>query len=171
MSIDFKAYIDGVADFPVDGVTFLDISPLLSSYFKDVIDAMEALFDEEDLKHVDAFAGIDARGFIFASALAERTGKNMLMIRKGGKLPPPKITNSYDLEYGSAEIELRASEPLRLILIDDVLATGGTFRAAADLCVRAGHSVEALATFIDLRFLNDFSWQGQKVRSAVQYHD
>lgn len=169
MSIDFKQHIDGVPDFPVAGVTFLDISPLLSSHFKAVIDAMIALFSAEELAAIDAFAGIDARGFIFAAAMAERTGKNMLMIRKGGKLPPPKVSTSYDLEYGSADIELREAAPLKLVLVDDVLATGGTLQAAADLCVQAGHDVRALATFIDLRFLNDFSWQGQKVRSAVQY--
>lgn len=156
-------------DFPKEGVVFRDISPLLSQRFNDVIDVFSNVFTVSEIKHVDAFAGIDARGFIFASALAARHGKNMLMIRKGGKLPPPSLQASYSLEYGSSVLELKPGAGGKVIVLDDVLATGGTLAAGADLCTKAGYEVMALAALLDLRFLNDFSWNGMRARSVWAY--
>lgn len=167
--INFKDYIDDIPDFPQPGIIFRDIAPLLAQKFPETIEAMLGLFSDAEIERADAFAGIDARGFIFASALAMRTRKNLLVVRKAGKLPPPTLKQTYDLEYGSAAIEMKTSQQSRVLLIDDVLATGGTLRAAADLCTQAGHDVIGLGALIDLKFLNDFSWNGLRVKSLVQY--
>lgn len=169
-AFDLKQHIADVPDFPIEGVTFRDIAPLLQTHFEETIDVMDALFTKDEIQKVDCFAGLDARGFIFASAMAARHGKNLLVIRKGGKLPPPVIGREYDLEYGSARIEIKPGHG-RVIIVDDLIATGGSMLAAADLCKEAGYEVLAMACLIDLTFLNDFEWNGQTVRSAVQYHD
>lgn len=173
-SFPYQDLIAQTPDWPKPGVLFRDISPLLAQKFNETIDAMGALFTDEELAAVDAFVGVDARGFIFASALAQKYGKNLVIVRKGGKLPPPSHQESYALEYGSAVIEMKPAITIqgrapRVIILDDVLATGGTFKAAADLCACAGYDVIALGTLIDLKFLNDFSWNGQRVRSVIQY--
>lgn len=163
--------IEHIPDFPEKGVLFRDISPLLAQKFPETIEAMASLISAEELEKTDAFAGIDARGFIFASALAAKTGKNMLMLRKSGKLPPPSLRKEYELEYGQSGIELRHLKPLSVFIVDDVLATGGTLKAAADLCSEAGHTVHGFVTLIDLKFLNDFSWNNLTVRSLIQYEN
>ncbi len=168
MSYAFESLIRTVPDWPKAGVVFRDISPALAQDFEGVMAAMAGLFSSDDLVSIDAFAGIDARGFIFASALAQRLGKNMLMIRKGGKLPPPSFRESYALEYGDAHLELGQGAG-RVIVLDDVLATGGTLKAAADLCAKAGYTVQGFAVLINLTFLNDFAWQGMKVKSVLRY--
>lgn len=155
-------------DWPQPGVLFRDIAPLLAQDFTGVIDALAAVLDPAACNAADAFAGIDARGFIFAAALAQRAGKNMLMIRKDGKLPPPVETIDYALEYGAARLALKPGTG-RVMIIDDVLATGGTMMAAADLCARAGYQVTGFGALIDLRFLNDFEWHGMRVRSVFSY--
>lgn len=168
MKAELEKLIALTPDFPQAGVVFRDISPLLARRFPDVIDQMSALFSADELAGVDAFAGIDARGFIFASALAAKHGRNLVMIRKGGKLPPPSLSQAYSLEYGQATLEIKSGAG-KIIILDDVLATGGTLAAAAQLCERAGYDIVALAALIDLRFLNDFSWNGQKLRSLFHY--
>lgn len=171
----YEHLIATTPDWPQKGVLFRDISPLLSQKFAETIDALAGLFLLEEIARVDAFAGVDARGFIFASALAQKFGKNMVMIRKGGKLPPPAHQESYALEYGSATLELKPAVSMngrapRIVILDDVLATGGTLSAAANLCVRAGYDVLGLATLIDLKFLSrDYSWRGMKPKSVIVY--
>ena len=166
---DFKALIHDVPDFPKPGVLFRDISPLLLEHFSETIDALAGLLDESQWQGIDALAGIESRGFIFAAALAKKLDKGFLMIRKKGKLPKPACHQEYQLEYGTAALEIHQGEGQRILLVDDVRATGGTFHAAAELASRAGYNVAGFLTLIDLQFLNEFSWHNKPVYSLVQY--
>jgi len=168
---DFKALIHDVPDFPKPGVLFRDISPLLLEHFSDTVDAMAGLLDKAEWAEIDALAGIESRGFIFAAALAKALDKGFLMVRKKGKLPRPACHQEYALEYGTAALEIHQGEGQRILLVDDVLATGGTFGAAAELAQRANYDVAGFLALIDLRFLNDFNWHDKPVWSLVQYDD
>ena len=143
-----------VPDYPQAGVVFKDITPLLADgkAFAAVIDALAATYGP-----VDKVAGIEARGFIFAAPVACRLGAGFVPIRKKGKLPGVTFAQEYDLEYGTATIEVLTdafAPGERVLVIDDVLATGGTARATADLVRRAGAQVTGLAVLLELSFLN-----------------
>ena len=143
-----------VPDYPQAGVVFKDITPLLADgkAFAAVIEALAETYGP-----VDKVAGIEARGFIFAAPVACRLGAGFVPIRKKGKLPGVTFAQEYDLEYGTATIEVLtdAFAPAeRVLVIDDVLATGGTARATADLVMRAGAQVTGLAVLLELSFLN-----------------
>jgi len=166
--IDLKPYISQVADFPRPGILFRDISPLLRDHFALTLQALEELLNPAQWREIDVLAGIESRGFILGAALAARCGKGFVLIRKQGKLPPPVVDQAYDLEYGSGILEMQPGRG-RVVVIDDVLATGGTMSAAADLCLRAGFSVHALATLIDLRIVADYRWRDCALRAAVRY--
>src|SRR5271163_1853171 len=140
--IDLKKVIADVPDFPRPGILFRDISPLMRHHFDATLRAMDALLTEREWGTVDALAGIESRGFILGAALAARRGKGFVLVRKQGKLPPPVVEVAYDLEYGSGILEMQRGQG-RLLLIDDVLATGGTMTASAELCLRAGYQVSA----------------------------
>jgi adenine phosphoribosyltransferase len=143
-----------VADFPKPGVQFKDLTPL----FADRI-AMSAVTNAlvDAAAGADLVAGIDSRGFLAAAAVADRLGTGVLAVRKGGKLPPPVHTERYDLEYGSATLEIPADGlDLRgrdIAIIDDVLATGGTLGAAARLLTRAGANVTGTFVILELSAL------------------
>jgi adenine phosphoribosyltransferase len=143
-----------VPDYPQRGVVFKDITPLLADgqAFRAVVDALAALYGP-----VDKVAGIEARGFILAAPVACRLGAGFVPIRKKGKLPGVTFAQDYNLEYGTATIEVLtdAFDPDdRVLVIDDVLATGGTARATADLVRRTGAQVAGLAVLLELSFLN-----------------
>lgn len=144
-----------VEDFPEPGVQFKDITPLLAdpSAFGACIDE---LADLPAAYEADLIAGVEARGFVVAAALARAVDAGMMPVRKAGKLPPPTISARYDLEYGSAELEVPTGllEGKRVYLVDDVLATGGTLLAAIDLLTRAGATVTGVGVLIELSFLN-----------------
>ena len=143
-----------VPDYPQVGVVFKDITPLLGDgkAFAEVVDALAATYGP-----VEKVAGIEARGFILAAPVALRLGAGFVPIRKKGKLPGATFAQDYNLEYGTATIEVLtdAFAPAeRVLVIDDVLATGGTARATADLVRRAGARVAGLAVLLELSFLN-----------------
>jgi adenine phosphoribosyltransferase len=165
---ELKAAIRDVPDFPKPGILFRDISPLLKSHFAATVEGLDGLLTEAEWRAIDAVAGIESRGFILGAALALRRGKGFVLVRKQGKLPPPVVDVSYALEYGSGVLEMQRGEG-RLLLIDDVLATGGTLGASADLCLRAGYSVAALAVLIDLKLVMDYRWRDLPLRAVVSY--
>ena len=143
-----------VPDYPQAGVVFKDITPLLADgkAFAAVIEALAETYGP-----VDKVAGIEARGFILAAPVACRLGVGFVPIRKKGKLPGVTFAQEYDLEYGTATIEVLTdafAPDERVLVIDDVLATGGTARATADLVQRAGAQVTGLAVLLELSFLN-----------------
>jgi adenine phosphoribosyltransferase len=165
---DLRAAIVEVPDFPQPGILFRDISPLLKSHLAATVAALDGLFTEAEWRGVDLIAGIESRGFILGAPLALRRGKGFIPVRKKGKLPPPVVDVSYDLEYGSAVLEMQEGRG-RIILMDDVLATGGTMTAAAELCTRAGYEVIALAALVDLKIVVGYEWRNLTLRSAIQY--
>jgi adenine phosphoribosyltransferase len=123
---------------------------------------------EAEWSGVDSIAGIESRGFILGAALALKRRKGFVPVRKQGKLPPPVVDVAYVLEYGSGVLEMQRGSG-RLLLIDDVLATGGTMSASAELCVRAGYQVAALAALIDLHIVANYRWRDLPLRAAIHY--
>jgi adenine phosphoribosyltransferase len=143
-----------VPGFPKDGVVFKDLSPLFhdGAAFHEVVDVLAAVRPDG----FDVVAGIEARGFLLAAAVAYASDVGVVSIRKQGKLPRATHTASYDLEYGSATIEVHAdafAPGQRVLLLDDVLATGGTAEAALSLIERAGAIVAGFAVLLELGFL------------------
>jgi adenine phosphoribosyltransferase len=165
---DLKQAIRDVPDFPRPGILFRDIAPLLRDHFDGTIRALDALLTDEEWDEVDALAGIESRGFILGAALAIRRRKGFVLVRKQGKLPPPVVDVAYDLEYGSGVLEMQRGNG-RLVLVDDVLATGGTMTAAADLCERAGYQLKALVALVDLKIIQDYSWRSLRLRASIEY--
>jgi adenine phosphoribosyltransferase len=165
---DLKRAIRDVPDFPRPGIVFRDIAPLLRDHFDATLAALDALLTDQEWREIDALAGIESRGFILGAALALRRGKGFVPVRKQGKLPPPVVDIAYDLEYGSGVLEMQKGSG-RLVLIDDVLATGGTMSAAAELCDRAGYQLRQLVALIDLRIVQDYSWRNLRLRSSINY--
>jgi len=147
------SHLRDAPDFPIPGVLFKDITPLLADAdaFAAVIEALAASTNGE----VDLVAGIEARGFLLAGALATELGCGMVPVRKAGKLPPPTIVRSYALEYGTAELEVPVNiiDGKRVLLVDDVLATGGTVKAATSLIGEAGGTVTGIAVLLEIEAL------------------
>jgi adenine phosphoribosyltransferase len=165
---DLKRHIRDVPDFPKAGILFRDIAPLLRHDFEGALHALSELLRPEDWAGVDAIAGIESRGFILAAALATRHGKGFVPIRKQGKLPPPVVAAPYQLEYGTGVLEVQPGTGT-VVLVDDVLATGGTMRAAADLAVSCGYRVAALLVLIDLGLAPGLQWRELSPRAALRY--
>lgn len=159
--LDFKQYVKDIPNFPKPGIGFKDIQPLLSDgkIFNKAIINLLNLVDKPDY-----FVGIDSRGFIFASAMAQKTNNGLKLVRKKGKLPPPTIELSYDLEYGSDTLEIQPGEG-KVVIVDDVYATGGTMNAAEQLCIKAGYEVIGKVVLIDLAFLH----KPNDVKSLIKY--
>ena len=161
-------YLDAVPDFPKPGILFSDISPLLKTHFVETIDAMSALFTEEEWANIDCLAGIESRGFIFASALAFKHNKGFIKVRKPGKLPNVHASIDYGLEYGTDSLEMQKGDGSRIVIMDDLIATGGSMGAAAELCEKVGYNVIGLACLIDLAALNSFKYKEMGVRSVIK---
>ena len=171
---DLRTSIRSIPDFPKPGILFRDISPLLedASLFHRTIDLLAAeCADASPTKIV----GLDARGFIFGAALAYKLGTGFVPVRKKGKLPSATISRSYDLEYGTAEFEIHSDsiQPGEsVIVVDDLLATGGTASAALHLLEQLGARVIRLLFGIELEFLRGRSLLAPaETRSLVSYAD
>ena len=169
--MSYKDYVIAVPDFPIQGVNFKDISPLLADQetFRSAIVEMGDLVG----KVPDYWIGIDARGFIFASALAVYFGGGVVMCRKKGKLPPPVVSESYSLEYDTSTLEMKDGIPDgnkgTAVIVDDVLATGGTLRAVNVLANKAGYDVKDNLVLIDLKYVPTVVDLNLKVRSLISY--
>ncbi|MFF5726790.1 adenine phosphoribosyltransferase [[Kitasatospora] papulosa] len=149
------ARIRNVPDFPKQGVTFKDITPLLADaeVFSRLVDE---LADLAVLHEATVVAGLEARGFILAAPVALRAGVGFVPVRKAGKLPGPTLVQSYELEYGNAEVEVQCdafAPGSRVLVVDDVLATGGTLEASIRLIRDAGAEVVAVGVLMELGFL------------------
>jgi len=157
--MNWKPWIQEVPDFPKSGVSFKDISPLLrSGHFPAVVREMRDLVEAPDY-----WVGIDSRGFLFASAFAIEGG-GLILCRKKGKLPPPVVREEYALEYGSDTLEIQPGSG-KVVIVDDVYATGGTMNAVERLCIKAGYHVIDRVVLIDLKFLH----APIDVKSLIQY--
>lgn len=167
-----KTKIRDIPDFPTPGILFKDITPLLADprAFHIVLDDIAERFIGE---HVDAIVGIEARGFIFGGALAARLNASFVPARKPGKLPYKSDRVAYKTEYSTAELEMHVESlrrGARVLLVDDVLATGGTAKAAAELVAKQGGEVVAYAFVIELAFLSGRSVLSPgRVESVVTY--
>jgi adenine phosphoribosyltransferase len=153
--MDLRAYIRDVPDFPKPGILFKDITPLLASP-QALHEAIHRLVVRYIPARVDAIAAAEARGFLIAAPLALQLNKPLVPLRKPGKLPYKTNKQSYDLEYGSAELHVHVDgfkKGDRILLVDDVLATGGTMKAAVDLIEQSGGVVVSIAVLIELAFL------------------
>ncbi len=152
---DLKGKIRDVPDFPISGIMFRDITTLLedTEAFKFVINH---LYDRYRDKKIDRLVAIESRGFIFGGALADRLGCGFVPARKAGKLPADTVEESYSLEYGTATLQLHADaieKGQKILIIDDLLATGGTLAATAKLVERLGGEIIEIAVLIELTFL------------------
>ncbi len=152
MNDELKSRIRTVRGWPIPEVNFRDMSTLFedAESFRKVVEIFESKIEEYGVNRI---VGIDARGFILAGAVAAKTGLPMVMIRKKGKLPPKTIEASYTLEYGTAAVEIRedACKPGdKVMILDDLIATGGTLGAATELVEKLGASVSLIAAVIDL---------------------
>ena len=147
--------IENIPDFPIPGIQFKDISPIFldPKLYEDVIADLAAFSKGK----VDAVCGIESRGYLFGIAIAVALEVPFILIRKAGKLPPPVISEKYDLEYGSAIIETREGQikpGQRVLIHDDVLATGGTAKAVCELVEKLGGEIVQCNFIMELTFLN-----------------
>jgi len=169
---ELKAAIRNVPDFPKPGIQFKDITPVLADarLFAGAIDLLTEQFLPGS---IDAVVGIDARGFIFAAAAAKKLNAGFIPVRKQGKLPFTTIEQEYALEYGHATVAIHtdALKPgARVLLIDDLLATGGTAAAAVALVEKLGGKIQQAAFLIELKFLNGRDkLAGLPIRALIEY--
>ncbi|MDP3178318.1 MAG: adenine phosphoribosyltransferase [Spirochaetaceae bacterium] len=161
-----------VPGFPKEGILFYDITSVLANpdAYRYCVDSMPRLYKGERL---DAVAAIESRGFLFAAPFCERLGIPLLLVRKKGKLPGRTISKKYELEYGQAEIEMHADDIPpggRVLIVDDLIATGGTVKAAAELLIEGGAVPIGVFAVIGLPFLDYAKTTGElPVRTLIEY--
>jgi len=164
---EYEALITDIPDFPKKGVVFKDFSPLLRTKLDELTVDMGAGINWDE---IDAIVGIESRGFILGSAMAIKFGKGLVLVRKKGKLPPPVSSETYDLEYGSDTLEMKENkEPLNILIVDDVLATGGTLKATIKLCEKNNYKIKGISMLINLKFLNDLDADKLNIHSVLNY--
>ncbi len=167
-----RARIRDVPDFPKKGIVFKDITPVLQDgkLFRQVIDALVARWKDE---RIDKIVGIESRGFLFAAPLAYAVGAGLTIVRKPGKLPWDVVSEAYALEYGEATLELHVDAVgpgERVLVVDDVLATGGTAEAVGRLVTRQGATLVAYSFLVELSFLSGAKRLGPgKVHALISY--
>jgi len=172
VAADVRTFVRDVPDFPKKGIVFKDITPLLAhpEAFATAIDRLSEPFLA---KGIGVVAGIESRGFLLATPIAYRLGAGVVPIRKKGKLPRETLSATYDLEYGQDSIEAHAdsfSTGTKVLLVDDVLATGGTAGAACELIEKLGGTLVGAAFLIELGFLNGRrKLQGRTIHSLITY--
>lgn len=169
--LDLKQHIRSIPDFPKPGILFYDISTLLA-HPKAWHTAIERLADLIRPHKPDALAGIESRGFLLAAPLALALGTGFVMMRKQGKLPGTTVRHTYSLEYGTDTIEIQQDavhKGARVVLVDDLLATGGTMSAAVNLLETVGAVVPATAVIIELTFLEGRKRLTPPVETLLQY--
>lgn len=161
--MNLRDYIVDVPDWPKEGIVFKDISPLLADgdAFSYAIEQLKGLIDKG--VGIDYIVGIESRGFVFGATLAKAMDIGFVMCRKKGKLPPPTISHSYELEYGEDILEIKKGTG-NVLIVDDLYATGGTIKATKVLCEKAGYKVVSEIVLINLTFLNTDS-----VASVIEY--
>jgi adenine phosphoribosyltransferase len=170
--MDLAAFIRDIPDFPKPGILFKDITPLLAdpAAFRHAVDRMVERFRHDAL---DAVAAAEARGFLFAAPMALELKRPLIPLRKPGKLPYRTYSLKYDLEYGQAELQMHVdgvAEGARVLLVDDVLATGGTMEAGCKLIEQAGGVVAGCAFLVELSFLGGRKrLAGYEVYSLITY--
>ena len=170
--MDLKEHIRAIPDFPKPGILFYDISTLLAhpQAWQSTVEQLAAVIRPQ---RPDLLVGIELRGFLVAAPLAYAIGTGFAMVRKKGKLPGKTAQHSYDLEYGTDTIEMQhdaISQGQRVIVVDDLVATGGTMQATIDLVQRQGGAVEAAVCIIELAFLNGRGRLSVPLSSMVVYH-
>jgi len=171
--MDLKSKIRSIVDFPKKGVVFRDITTLIldGEALRQAVDQMADNY--KDVK-IDAIMGAESRGFIFGAALAYKMGVGFIPVRKPGKLPYKTCKVSYDLEYGSSSLEMHVdaiSEGQSILIVDDLVATGGTAKANADIIEKMGGKVAGLCFLIELAFLNPRDvLKGYDVFSLIVYN-
>ena len=171
--MNLKNHIRGIPDFPKPGILFYDISTLLA-HPAAWQTAVERLADTVAPYRPAVLAGIESRGFLVAAPLALKLGCGFIMVRKQGKLPGATVGYSYDLEYGSDMVEIQADAVApgqRVVLLDDLIATGGTLRASIELIRKVGGTVVAAACLIELTFLNGREGLDIPFESLIRYDD
>ena len=170
--MELKDYIRDIPDFPKPGIVFKDITPLLAN--PDAMAQVEnRLMEAFSGERLTAIAGIESRGFIFAAILARRLQLGFVPIRKEGKLPAARISETYSLEYGEGVLEIHedaVGKDDRVLIVDDLLATGGTAAASVRLIERVGAEVVGLAFVVELSFLEGRGkLEGRRVLSLIEY--
>ena len=171
---ELKKYITDIPDFPQKGIIFHDITSLLQSG-EGFHRAIDGLIEKLDGVEFDAVAGLDARGFLFGAPVAYAKGRGFVPVRKKGKLPRETVSAEYDLEYGTATVEMHTDalkKGDKVAIIDDLMATGGTLEAAVRLCEQLGAEVVKILCVIELKGLNGREkLKGYDVRSLISYDE
>lgn len=171
-----KQYIKSYKDFPIQGIDF-KCTASLCQYAQGFREANDFIYRSAQLNNVDKVVGIDARGFIFAAVLADRLRKPLILARKKGKLPPPVSAKSFKLEYGEATLEIKSDSIDKydnVVIIDDLIATGGTINAAINIVQELGGNVTSVCCVMDLPFLlgsSKIQDKGIPVYAGVTYNE
>ncbi len=170
--VKLEEFIREIPDFPKPGIMFKDITPLLASY-EALTQAVESIASQLEGEAVDKVVGIESRGFLFGTPLAQKLKVGFVPVRKPNKLPAETVSETYELEYGTDKIEIHRDalrEGEKVLIVDDLLATGGTAAAAVNLVKKLGAEVVACAFVIELSFLNGRQkLEPHKVISLITY--